>query len=734
MRSLLPAFVAAFVVVLGLSVPALADFAAGEAAYKRGDYEATLREWRPLAEQGDAQAQFYLGDMYTRGLGVAKDDAQAFHWYRKAAEQGVALAQHFLGVLYINGQGIAKDDAEAARWYRQSAEQGFARAQYDLALMYETGRGVQKDKVEALRWLRKAAENGFDSAQMTLGRSYETGNGVKQDFFEAVRWYRKAAEQGVAVAQLFLGHMYETGSGIDKDEAQAARWYRMAAEQGEARAQHNLGALYGNGQGVTRDDAEAARWFRKAAVQGYARAQSNLGGMYTLGQGVPQDYAQAVKWYRKAAEQGDADAQFNLGLMYYNGQGVAKDDTQAFHWYRKAAEQGGEMGKRAEKELKQGLDAIFEDAIKEKAAAGQSAGHPASPPPKLKTTTSPSRSMVMAIQKRLADLGYGPGPADGIIGSGTRAAIQAFQAVAGLAETGEASRDLMNRLNKEARAVKTVAPVSPSAPAAIPAGLDFGRYFALVIGNDKYRSLPRLKTAVADAQAVARILKRSYGFETTVLTNATRDGILDALDGLRRRLTKDDNLLIYYAGHGWLDRDANPSRFQGDRNPVKQVSWDDAQDFVRRLGAKTGKQYRLLTEAEWEYAARAGTATKYPWGVGASHEYANYGKDRCCGGLASGRDRWVNTSPVGSFSANAFGLHDMHGNVDEWVDDCWHDSYSEAPTNGSAWASGGDCRDRVLRGGSWGLGPWNLRSASRLRFTSGFRLSSGGFRVARTLP
>ncbi len=177
---------------------------------------------------------------------------------------------------------------------------------------------------------------------------------------------------------------------------------------------------------------------------------------------------------------------------------------------------------------------------------------------------------------------------------------------------------------------------------------------------------------------------------------------------------------------------SNPSHFKGDRNPVEQVSWDDAQDFVRRLGTKTGKQYRLLTEAEWEYAARAGTISKYPWGGSASHEYANYGKDQCCGGLASGRDRWINTSPVGGFSANAFGLHDMHGNVWEWTEDCWHNSYNGAPANGSAWTTGGNCRVRVLRGGSWD-GPGLLRSASRSELTTVDRSNSVGFRVARTL-
>jgi uncharacterized caspase-like protein len=237
-------------------------------------------------------------------------------------------------------------------------------------------------------------------------------------------------------------------------------------------------------------------------------------------------------------------------------------------------------------------------SIKEEAATGQGAERPVNSPPKLETAASPSRSMVMAIQKRLADLGYGPGPADGIIGSETRAAIEAFQAVAGLAETGEASRDLLNRLNEDARAEKAVAPASPSAPVAVPDGLDFGRYFALVIGNDNYRSLPRLETAVADAKAVARVLKRSYGFEATVLTNATRAGILDALDGLRRRLTKDDNLLIYYAGHGWLDRDADRGYWQPvDADENRRANWLSNGDITDTLKAVQARHVMVVADS-----------------------------------------------------------------------------------------------------------------------------------------
>jgi formylglycine-generating enzyme required for sulfatase activity len=180
---------------------------------------------------------------------------------------------------------------------------------------------------------------------------------------------------------------------------------------------------------------------------------------------------------------------------------------------------------------------------------------------------------------------------------------------------------------------------------------------------------------------------------------------------------------------------SNPSGFKecGDNCPVEQVSWDGIQQYIQKLNASSGQQYRLPSEAEWEYAARAGTSSKYWWGDTASHDYANYGKDECCDGLAQGRDKWVNTAPVGQFPANAFGLHDMHGNVWEWVQDYYHDSYSAAPSDGSAWEIGGEQKYRVLRGGSWYFIPAVLRSAYRVGDSPDVRDDYDGFRLARTL-
>ena len=159
--------------------------------------------------------------------------------------------------------------------------------------------------------------------------------------------------------------------------------------------------------------------------------------------------------------------------------------------------------------------------------------------------------------------------------------------------------------------------------------------------------------------------------------------------------------------------------------PVIGVSWEDARAYVDWLSRRTGEDYRLLSEAEWEYAARAGTTTRYHWGDDIGRNRANCHAEMC-------GDRWEYTAPVGSFAANAFGLHDMHGNVWEWVGDCWNGSYADAPSDGSVWESG-DCGRRVLRGGSWNSNPRNLRAAYRYWDHIGDRRSDNGFRVARTL-
>jgi formylglycine-generating enzyme required for sulfatase activity len=190
--------------------------------------------------------------------------------------------------------------------------------------------------------------------------------------------------------------------------------------------------------------------------------------------------------------------------------------------------------------------------------------------------------------------------------------------------------------------------------------------------------------------------------------------------------------------------DPNPSRFKGADRPVEQVSWHDAVEFCARLSKQTGREYRLPSEAEWEYACRAGTTTPFHFGETITTDLVNYrGTDfeykgtvyRGSYGSGSKGEFRHQTTPVGSFGvANAFGLYDMHGNVWEWCADHWHDNYEGAPSDGSAWLSDNDNQYRIVRGGSCFDFPSHCRSASRYGSLPGNVDLNFGFRVVCELP
>ena len=166
----------------------------------------------------------------------------------------------------------------------------------------------------------------------------------------------------------------------------------------------------------------------------------------------------------------------------------------------------------------------------------------------------------------------------------------------------------------------------------------------------------------------------------------------------------------------------NPSRFKGEKRPVEEVNWHQAKEFCQRLSELTNRIYRLPSEAEWEYACRAGTKTPYHFGETLTKDLANY--------YGSNANK---TTPVGNFPANEFGLRDMHGNVWEWCEDTWHDNYKDAPNDGSAWLEG-ESRSKVIRGGSWVYNPINCRSASRDVNIPEYDNFNIGFRVVCEVP
>ena len=421
------------------------------------------------------------------------------------------------------------------------------------------------------------------------------------------------------------------------------------------------------------------------------------------------------------------------------------------------------------------------------------------------------------VQQGLTRAGFSPGPADGVFGPATRAAIRGWQTSRGTTATGYLDAAGATALGAPVPAAALAAVASspagvsaPPAAANVPVAeltraetvfwesmrdsanaSDFEAYLARwpsgIYAPLATNRLTALREAASDPPAVDPPRAREPGDvfrdcptcpEMAVIPAGTflmgsdrRDDESYDNERPRHRVTVDgfalgvhevtrDEYAAFVAatGRGSGDRcyafDADDERFdwrseaswrspgypQAGDHPAVCVNWEDAQAYVGWLSEETGEAYRLPSESEWEYAARAGTTTRRHWGDDADDgcAYAN-GADR----TAKRRfDNWTAadctdgalwTALVGTYQPNGFGLHDILGNVWEWVEDCWHDDYDGAPRDGSAWTRGGDCGRRVLRGGSWDVGPRLLRSAIRYRNVAEVRDTIVGFRVARTL-
>ena len=211
--------------------PAVADTAAGLAAFKNKDYQLAYREWKESAEAGKAEAQFDLGVLYAQGKGVRRDLTQAVAWYRKSAEQGNAAAQFALGQLYSRGWGVPRDEADAIRWFQLANSVDSDGPPTDWAPV--EGYGMEKDPQKAAYWYRQAADKGHAEAQFNLSRLYSSGTGVKRDEEQAARWVSALATQGYAPALADLGGRYASGYGVAKDDKRAYFWLTLAFLHGD---------------------------------------------------------------------------------------------------------------------------------------------------------------------------------------------------------------------------------------------------------------------------------------------------------------------------------------------------------------------------------------------------------------------------------------------------------------------------------------------------------------------
>ena len=303
------------------------------------------------------------------------------------------------------------------------------------------------------------------------------------------------------------------------------------------------------------------------------------------------------------------------------------------------------------------------------------------------------------VQSCLRLLGYNPGSSDGVFGSKTRAAIRAWQSehgLAGIAAEGFLSAQERDNLLASCRDMAR----------------DVGQRFRDCEVCPEMVVIPSGSFNMGEVVKDQRFyLWKQVPVHRVIISQPLAVGVYEVM------FSEWD---ACYQNGGCSH---NPEGFRRNRRPVINISWNDAQEYVAWLSRRTGENYRLPSEAEWEYFARAGTTTRYHFGNTISTRQANFGYAE------------QSAVSVGSYPANAFGLHDVHGNVAEFTEDCAHDDYTGAPSDGSAWFEDqlGICRNRMVRGGSWGEFEWNIKSSDRYAMFFNDRYSEVGFRVVRTI-
>ena len=352
----------------------------------------------------------------------------------------------------------------------------------------------------------------------------------------------------------------------------------------------------------------------------------------------------------------------------------------------------------------------------------------------LETALGLTRADRRLIQSSLAAQGFDPGPADGVFGRRTRAAISQWQAARGEEPTGylnaEAAKSLLALGTKPARQPEVTAEPDVS---------EQDRQAEAEAERQRRERQPGAR--LRDCETCPQLVVVPLGSFMMGSPDSEWGRFNNESPQRRVTIAEPFAVSVYEVTFGEWDACVNEGGCNGYQphgegwgrggRPVINVSWDDARAYVKWLSQRTGKRYRLLSESEWEYVARAGTMEPFHTGATISADQANYDSSYTYVSGQKGRYRG-RTVQVGTFSPNAFGLHEVHGNVWEWTQDCWNEDYTGAPADNRAWETG-ECEQRVLRGGSWGDVPWLLRSADRGKNEPGIRDPKIGFRIARTL-
>lgn len=587
-------------------------------AYDRADYATALKVWLPLAQQGDPEAQVYVGEIYEKGLGVEPQYALAAEWYRKAAEQGDARAQINLGALYERGLGVPQDAQQAVYWYRRASGLEAAQLPYIPATVEAELAALKADRERLSRELEEVRSQLDDARRQLQRRSSEA-----EKARAAAEASRKALEAQRAQAQA-AGDSAQAKALERELKAKQAEAERRAAEVADLRAQ--VERLNRQADGLKRalaaESAGRASEVRQLRAEAEA-AKAELARVNERLLGAERELE------RRTAEVAQSRARFEEARAALERERAAasRDDKRLAALEQTLREREDELAARRKQvsELNAAMTALEQEAARLKRAAAEQAEarkqEMAAAPrieildPALQTTRSAGLPAVKvrSVGERVV-VGRVDAPA-GLValivndrehkleeGGVFRASVPLQfpeTRVSVVAIDGRGQRAAMQFLmqpDAPAAGARRAADQEAEVPAIAPQ--TFGRFHALVIGNNDYRQLPKLETAVADAEAVADLLKRRYGFSVTLLLNADRYAILSALNKLRESLTDEDNLLIYYAGHGELDRVNQRGHWLPvDAEPDSTANWISNIQITDVLNAMSAKQVLVVADS-----------------------------------------------------------------------------------------------------------------------------------------
>ena len=616
------------------------------AAYKSRDYKLALKLYRPLAEQGAAEAQYKLGYMYHmyhagEVQGFSQNYQEALKWFRLAAAQGNAEAQFYIGWIYAHGErtgfAVTQNDKEAVRWYRLAAAQGNADAQVHLGVMYSDGRGVAQDDAEAMKWYRLAAAQGNADAKLQL-----TNKGTIKDADEAyyrgnyklaLKLYRPLAEQGLAEAQYNFGDMYRIGQGVTENPQEALKWFRLAGTQGLEKAQLMLGMRLIDGEdGFPHDPLEALKWFRLSAAQGNKTAIAMLNtremdAAALLSNDGRNKLQKKEKWVQVPKER----VWEEVPLKKTAGQTPPDDRVWTPVPAKRQAEQATAARKLEDSKISANSkwqpvdDKGWEDVPKKDETKSVSVDEPqlkrkvklsdvrkqsqeiASPPKLVFKSSAPNADGTVELSGRvtsdanISDISINGRSLEVPLASNgsfkvTRLPPMGVVTTYRLSVADEYGQKAEKEINVERAAIQYAEQVAPLNPRKLKAQAN-PNAVALIIGVESYLSLPQAKYADSDATHFYDYASQSLGVppnKIKLLTDskASRLELLKAMRSWMKTevVSGKSDVYIFFAGHGLASPDGSKTYLlpaDGDRDLLDETSILRDDLIASAKGAKT---------------------------------------------------------------------------------------------------------------------------------------------------